>query len=73
MAVYMFKPGMRPPKKGDTFTHKHFLDDEGEHPLMKITAVRNQAVYYTYASSRSNKGNWKMSIEAFMQRYGDDD
>lgn len=73
------------PKKGDQFTHKHFkvLDpetifDERVVPrsipaLMKITAVRKGVVYYTYASSRYNRGAWKMSVEKWIEVYGNDD
>lgn len=74
------------PKKGDEFTHKHFvmLDTTTRRPRgdddplkdryiparMKITAVRKGIVYYTYANSRYNKGAWKMPVESWTRTYG---
>lgn len=61
------------PKRGQEFTHSSFrrMLPDGSQPfaVMKVTAVRRGEVYYTYADSPTNKGDWRMPIENWMKRY----
>lgn len=65
------------PKHGQEFTHSSFrrLLPDGSQPfaVMKVTAVRGGEVFYTYADSPTNKGDWRMPIENWIKRYGNAD
>lgn len=62
------------PTRGQIFTHSTFrrvlADGTNGFALMKVTAVRRGEVFYTYADSPTNKGDWRMPIENWMKRYG---
>ncbi|MEM6107389.1 hypothetical protein AAHS21_14125 [Mycobacterium sp. 050272] len=62
------------PKRGQEFTHLSFRRQlpDGTHVLavMKVTAVRRGEVFYTYADSPTNKGDWRMPIGNWIKRYG---
>lgn len=58
------------PVKGTVFVHNHFLDDDRQLARMKVTAVRNGTVHYTYAGEPSNRGAFKMPVENWQRKYG---
>ncbi|BCI84450.1 hypothetical protein MTY66_60750 (plasmid) [Mycolicibacterium sp. TY66] len=62
------------PTRGQIFTHSTFRrllpDGTQGFALMKVTAVRRGEVFYTYADSPTNKGDWRMPIENWVKRYG---
>lgn len=61
------------PKRGQEFTHASFLRDAADGTrspaVMKVTAVQRGAVFYTYADSPTNKGDWRMPIDDWVERY----
>ncbi|MCT7372096.1 hypothetical protein A7R75_24145 [Mycolicibacterium llatzerense] len=63
-----------PPLRGQQFTHLNFLrkqpDGSQARAIMKVTAVRCGEVFYTYADSPTNKGDWRMPLSTWVERYG---
>lgn len=59
--------GDHEPKRGQEFTHLSFRrqlpDGTNALAVMKVTAVRRGEVFYTYADSPTNKGDWRMPID----------
>ncbi|WP_234797282.1 hypothetical protein [Mycobacteroides chelonae] len=67
-------PAVVGPTRGQIFTHSTFRrllpDGTKGFAVMKVTAVRRGEVFYTYADSPTNKGDWRMPIENWLKRYG---
>lgn len=63
---------MSKPKKGLKFTHKSFCDPlTRRRKMMRITAVCEDRVYYTYATDESDKGAFYLDRDVWMERYGE--
>jgi len=62
------------PRRGTTFVHRHFLDltvNGSTATTMKVTSVRKNTVYYTYATDETSRGAFKMPLENWLKSYGD--
>lgn len=65
------------PRRGQEFTHANFFQVGGDGTrtpaIMKVTSIRRDVVFYTYADSPTNKGDWRMSIKDWALRYATPD
>lgn len=70
---------MNKPKKGQTFTHDHFMDTnwkpnsgqkwkDAPKAQMVITSVWETLVYYSFLDG---KGSWVDDKDSFMDKFGD--
>lgn len=62
------RPGA--PKRGQEFTHRRYLDERRRPARMRVTAVARGRVYFTYADSPTNKGDWHVGLDAWIDAYG---
>jgi hypothetical protein len=70
---------MPQPKRGLVFTHRTIIDPadyrlpvrEARKAPMRITAVRRDAVYFTYASEPANRGAFHMGRQEWQDLYGE--
>lgn len=63
------------PRAGVTFTHKRMLEPaapvkDRKPAVCRVTAVRNDTVYFTYDSEKSNHGAFRMSYDDWLHTYG---
>jgi len=68
------------PKKGQTFTHDHFVDtnwkpepgqtwkNDAPKAEMVITSVWETLVYYSFADG---KGSYVLDLDTFMNKFGE--
>lgn len=64
---------MTTPKRGTTFRHAYYLNPTTSgKALCRVTAVRSGQVYYNYATNPSNKAAFKVPLETWIERYGNE-
>lgn len=61
---------MNTPKRGTIFTHQRYLTEDRKPAQMKVTAVRRNTVFFTYADSPNNHGDWYLPLDTWIERYG---